>query len=85
MLLWHHSYKYLIISSSESNERGKLIIMKFSELLGWIIGAVDLVFMVYAIFDFVPFILMVGISVAYIVIMIFKNSSRARENSTYLK
>ena len=73
MLLWHHSHKYLIISSSESNERGKLIIMKFSELLGWIIGAVDLVFMVYTIFDFVPFILMVGISVAYIVIMIFQN------------
>lgn len=47
--------------------------MKLSELLGWIIGALDLVFMVYSIFDFAPFILMVGISLTYIAIMIVKN------------
>ncbi|MDH5782357.1 MAG: hypothetical protein OEZ35_01640 [Candidatus Bathyarchaeota archaeon] len=47
--------------------------MKLSELFGWIIGALDLVFMVYSIFDFAPFILMVGISLTYIAIMIVKN------------
>ena len=47
--------------------------MKLSELLGWIIGALDLAFMVYSIVDFTPFILMVGISLTYIAIMIIKN------------
>ena len=47
--------------------------MKLSELLGWIIGVLDLAFIVYSIVDFTPFILMVGISLTYIAIMIIKN------------
>ena len=47
--------------------------MKLSELLGWIIGALDLVFMVYSMVDFTPFILIVGISLTYIAIMMVKN------------
>jgi len=49
--------------------------MKLSESLGWIIGALDLAFMVYSIVDLTPFILMVGMSLAYIAVMIIKNKS----------
>ncbi len=47
--------------------------MKLSQLLGWIIGALDLAFMVYSIVDLTPFIFMIGVSLAYIAIMIMKN------------
>jgi len=47
--------------------------MKLSELLGWVIGALDWTFMVYSLVDFTPLILMVGISLSYIAIMIIKN------------
>jgi len=47
--------------------------MRLSELIGWIIGALDLAFMVYSMVDFTPFILMVGISLTYIAIIIIKN------------
>ena len=47
--------------------------MKLSESLGWIIGALDLAFMIYFIVDPTPLILMVGMSLAYIAVMIIKN------------
>ncbi|MDH4221747.1 MAG: hypothetical protein OEY39_08035 [Candidatus Bathyarchaeota archaeon] len=47
--------------------------MKLSELVGWVIGALDLAFMVYSIVDFTPFIFMVGMSLVYIAVMIIKN------------
>jgi len=56
--------------------------MKLSELLGWIIGALDLAFMVYSMVDFTPFILMVGISLTYIAIMIIKNRKLKKEELT---
>ena len=72
LLLWY-SHISLIAPSANGKKKRKLTIMKLSELLGWIIGAIDMVFLAYAIFDFTPFILMVGISLIYIVIMIVKN------------
>ena len=47
--------------------------MKPSQLLGWIIGALDLAFMVYSIVDLTPFIFMIGMSLAYIAVMVIKN------------
>ena len=46
--------------------------MKLDELIGWIIGALDLTLMAYSIVDFTPFALMVGISLTCIAIMITK-------------
>lgn len=47
--------------------------MKFSEFLGWIIGAIDLALIVYSIVDLTPFILMVGASITYMTIMVIRN------------
>ncbi len=54
-------------------KKRKQTTMKLSQLLGWIIGALDLVFMVYSIVDFTSFVFMIGMSLAYIAIMIMKN------------
>ncbi len=54
-------------------KKRKQTTMKLSQLLGWIIGALDLAFMVYSVVDFTPFIFMIGMSLAYIAIMIMKN------------
>ena len=48
-------------------------IMKLDQLIGWMIGAMDLILMAYSIVDFTPFALMVGISLTYIAIIIIKN------------
>jgi uncharacterized membrane protein YesL len=53
--------------------RRKLTVMKLSEFLGWIIGAIDLALIVYSIVDLTPFILMVGASITYMAIMVIKN------------
>ena len=50
--------------------------MELSELLGWIIGALDLTFMVYSVVDPIPFIFMVGMSLVYIAVMITKNRKK---------
>lgn len=55
------------------SKRRKLTTMKLSEFFGWIIGALDLAFMVYSVVDLTPFILMVGMSLVYIAVMIIKN------------
>jgi hypothetical protein len=47
--------------------------LKLSEFFGWIIGALDLAFMVYSVVDLTPFIFMAGMSLAYVAVMIIKN------------